>query len=145
MNCKVLSVAIAVEEEELPSREADTHGKCRAIALAAFAVVLVSACNSKNPDSLIGMNIDENAVMMDANATADGNATGADSGESQNVWVSNSSDGLANAAAGAKGRARGDLSGQEHSAEANATGTEPGNLSTQTDANEVTNDNQPPG
>jgi hypothetical protein len=46
----------------------------RSAVAVAVAVLLVSACSSKNPDSLIGMNLDENAAMMDANDMSDVNA-----------------------------------------------------------------------
>jgi len=39
----------------------------------AAVAALLSACSSKNPDSLIGTNVDENLAMMDANANSDTN------------------------------------------------------------------------
>ena len=41
-----------------------------------FALLALTACSSKNPDTLVGMNLDENAAMMDANATVDANLAG---------------------------------------------------------------------
>jgi hypothetical protein len=38
-----------------------------------LAGLLLSACGSGNPDSLIGMNVDENLAMTDANEMSDGN------------------------------------------------------------------------
>ena len=35
------------------------------------AVLLLGACGSKNPDSLVGMNLDENAAAMNAEVSAD--------------------------------------------------------------------------
>ena len=41
---------------------------------AAAALFSLAACSSKNPDSLVGMNLDENAAMMDSNEAVDANA-----------------------------------------------------------------------
>ena len=40
-------------------------------------MLLLGACSSRNPDTLIGMNVDENAAMMDANAAVEANLTDA--------------------------------------------------------------------
>jgi hypothetical protein len=40
-----------------------------------LALVLVAACSSRNPDALTGMNLDENLAVMDANASANVDAT----------------------------------------------------------------------
>ena len=44
---------------------------------ALFAALLLSGCSSNNPDSLVGMNVDENAAMMDANASSEADAAAA--------------------------------------------------------------------
>ena len=41
---------------------------------AAAALLSLAASSSKNPDSLVGMNLDENAAMMDSNEAVDANA-----------------------------------------------------------------------
>lgn len=48
-----------------------------ASAVAGCALLLLGACSSRNPDTLIGMNVDENAAMMDANAAVEANLTDA--------------------------------------------------------------------
>ncbi|MGE5562815.1 MAG: hypothetical protein ACM3ZV_05825 [Bacillota bacterium] len=50
----------------------------RFAAAATLALLSLTACSSKNPDTLIGMNLDENAAMMDANASVEANLGGAD-------------------------------------------------------------------
>lgn len=47
------------------------------LVLAATALLMAAACSSKNPDALTGMNLDENAAMMDANASVEANLGGA--------------------------------------------------------------------
>ena len=71
-------------------------------ALAAFALIVLAACSSKNPDALTGMNLDENAAMMDANASVDANLASANAGEStstSDVQANHASNASANAAA----------------------------------------------
>ena len=51
----------------------------RPTALVPFALLILAACSSKNTDSLIGMNLDENAAMTDANASIDANLAGSSS------------------------------------------------------------------
>ena len=50
--------------------------------LAAAAVAALGACSSKNPDTLVGMNLDENGAMMDANAAVDANLASTNSATS---------------------------------------------------------------
>ena len=45
----------------------------RVACAALLGLVSLTACNSKNPDTLVGMNLDENAAMMDANAAVEAN------------------------------------------------------------------------
>jgi hypothetical protein len=63
---------MSMEVEAVPHR---SGGRIMTILVPALAVLLLGACSSKNPDSLIGMNVDENLAMMDANASADANAS----------------------------------------------------------------------
>ena len=42
------------------------------------AVLLLGACSSRNPDSLVGMNLDANAAAMNADVSADAMAAVAD-------------------------------------------------------------------
>ena len=58
------------------------------ILLTTAAVCLLAACSSKNPDTLIGTNLDENAAMMDANAAVAANLA-ATNGASSNAPPSN--------------------------------------------------------
>lgn len=39
-------------------------------------MVALAACSSKNPDTLIGKNVEENSPVMDANASVDANLAG---------------------------------------------------------------------
>lgn len=58
------------------SIEVATPGKglsAGAAIAAALAVLLLGACSSKNPDSLIGMNLDENLAAMNADEVSDSN------------------------------------------------------------------------
>jgi hypothetical protein len=48
---------------------------------ASLALLAATGCSSKNPDTLVGMNLDENAAMMDANASVDANNASADVAE----------------------------------------------------------------
>jgi hypothetical protein len=73
MRTQVDSVAIA--RTALLERSA-SHRRRRPTA-AALAALLLSACSSKNPDSLIGMNVDENLAMMDANEMSPANLVAA--------------------------------------------------------------------
>ena len=68
MRIKVDSVPIV---EAAPQRSASDRSS-RAMA-AVLAALLLSACSSKNPDSLVGMNVDENLAMMNASEMVDGN------------------------------------------------------------------------
>ena len=53
------------------------------VALGGLALFLAAGCSSRNPDSLIGMNVDENLAVMDENQGADANASAlSDSGAS---------------------------------------------------------------
>jgi hypothetical protein len=59
----------------------------RFAAAVSMALLTLPACSSGNPDALTGMNVDENAAMMDANAAveanlADANAEPADAASS---------------------------------------------------------------
>jgi hypothetical protein len=45
----------------------------RARAILPFALLALAACSSKNPDTLIGKNVEENSPVMDANASVDAN------------------------------------------------------------------------
>ncbi len=45
-----------------------------ASALGISALLLAAGCSSKNPDALIGMNVDENLAMMNADENMDTNA-----------------------------------------------------------------------
>lgn len=60
------------------------HGSSRPVsaAVGALAILLVSGCSSKNPDSLIGSNLDENVVMMNAHSNSVTNAPAANVAES---------------------------------------------------------------
>lgn len=44
-----------------------------ASAVTASALLVLAACSSRNPDALTGLNVDENAAMMDANAAVEAN------------------------------------------------------------------------
>jgi hypothetical protein len=57
---------------------------CRRGVIVVLASLLLSACGSGNPDSLIGMNVDENLAMADTNEMSDANlaATGNRGGDS---------------------------------------------------------------
>jgi len=52
----------------------ESWGRVRAVALC--ALVALAACSSKNPDTLIGKNVEENSPVMDANASVDANFAG---------------------------------------------------------------------
>jgi hypothetical protein len=67
MRTKVDSVSIA---GIAPLQQSALHHRGRPVA-AVLAALLLSACSSKNPDSLIGMNVDENLAMTDANEMSD--------------------------------------------------------------------------
>jgi hypothetical protein len=49
-------------------------GRRGVLAAAVAAAFVIGGCSSRNPDSLIGMNVDENLAVMDANETSDANA-----------------------------------------------------------------------
>jgi hypothetical protein len=51
------------------------------LVVAASALLTAAACSSKNPDTLVGKNLDENAAMMDANASVAANLAGADASQ----------------------------------------------------------------
>src|SRR4051794_30793218 len=67
----------------VPSRRRRRPGIACGAVVGTLAALLAGACSSKNPDSLIGMNVDENLAVMDANASmnvvaATSNASGSD-------------------------------------------------------------------
>src|SRR5690349_6260825 len=51
-------------------------GRVASVLGALAATFVIAGCSSRNPDSLIGMNVDENLAVMDANETSDANAAG---------------------------------------------------------------------
>ncbi|HEY8434136.1 MAG TPA: hypothetical protein VIK68_05920 [Sphingomicrobium sp.] len=74
----------------------------RAHTIVSLALLAVAGCSSKNPDALTGMNLDENAAMMDANASVDANLASANASESSStsdVQANHASNASANAAA----------------------------------------------
>lgn len=118
--------------------EAKPRGRALAATLAgAVAALLLAACHSKNPDSLIGMNVDENLAVMDANAV-DANAT--DSGAAPAQASTDQSDETAAAAPN-----RGNSAVSQTSPELNAIEPEPDNPPAEDQTNQVENDQQPPG
>jgi hypothetical protein len=61
-------------EVEAVAASGSSHRRWKRLPGAVFAtltLLLAAACSSKNPDSLIGMNLDENYAVLDANATLD--------------------------------------------------------------------------
>jgi len=64
--------------------------------LAAAAVFALGACSSKNPDALTGMNLDENAAMMDANASVDANLASTNATSTNEAQASSASDAQSN-------------------------------------------------
>jgi hypothetical protein len=56
--------------------------KVRSKAAFALAVLLAGACSNKNPDSLVGKNVDENLAIMDANEAMNAEVPAADDGSS---------------------------------------------------------------
>ena len=105
-----------------------------------LAVLLVSGCSSKNPDSLIGMNVDENAAMMEANASSEGGATAAANGSEDNEASASAARRHAvQPSAAASARAE-----EEPSADANATGTENAPAADESNANQLGNGEDPP-
>jgi len=61
-----------------------THFPSFRLAFAASALLIVTACgSSKNPDTLVGKNLDENAAMMDANASVDANIASANATQAE--------------------------------------------------------------
>ena len=132
MRTKVETIPIALVEKEgvqiAPFQQADVHRRGSALAAAVlglFAVLLIGACSSKNPDALTGMNVDENLAMMDANASSDGNVTAgslSDTSATSNRAATDRADQSGDAAARTDARATsGD---QQRSAEINAGGTD---------------------
>jgi hypothetical protein len=85
MSSKVEPVPIAISDEEkegvAPADRGLRRSAFAAAVLGASALFFVSACSSKNPDALPGMNVDENLAMMDANAAANTNVTANTSSE----------------------------------------------------------------
>lgn len=61
---------IEVDPVEIPEtllfQRPASHHRHKPVA-AVLATLLLAACSSKNPDSMVGMNVDENLAMMDAN------------------------------------------------------------------------------
>jgi len=53
----------------VPSRRRRRPGIACGAVVGTLAALLAGACSSKNPDSLIGTNVDENLAVMDANAS----------------------------------------------------------------------------
>jgi hypothetical protein len=103
-----------------------------------LAALLVSGCSSRNPDSLVGMNLDENLAMMDANASSEANAAPTAASDSNAAPAHASSDHAAQPAPSATSNAD-----EQHSATANATETE-NPPEDQTTANQVENEDEPP-
>lgn len=105
------------------------------------SALLVSACSSKNPDTLVGMNVDENLAMMDANAVDEANSVDANVSRAHAASTaapinrSNSS----RDAATSKARAETRSGDQESAAEFNATANHPP-MSQDADANQVGNE-----
>jgi len=104
-----------------------------------LAALLVSGCSSRNPDSLVGMNLDENLAMMDANASSEANTAPTAASDSNAASAHASSDHAAQSNASA---AAGDAD-EQPSATANATETE-NPPEDQTTANQVENEDEPP-
>lgn len=61
--------------------------------LGAFAALLLSACSSKNPDSLVGVNVDENLAIMDENASSNAIAAATNDAEARDTSADSASDG----------------------------------------------------
>ena len=92
--------------------------------LTTLGLLLASACSSKNPDALTGLNVDENLAMMDANSSSNAAANmdaSQPSGASAGAF-NNRSDRSDNAPL-ATGKSRARSLNQE--LETNAIGTEP--------------------
>jgi hypothetical protein len=112
----------------------------RSTLAALFATLLLGACSSRNPDSLIGMNVDENAAMMDANASSDANpgptVNGSDERDAS-ASAGNSHAVQPNSAASA--RAEG-----ERNMDANEVETDNSVAADQSTANQLGNGEEPP-
>jgi len=102
-----------------------------------LAALLVSGCSSKNPDSLIGMNLDENAAMMDANEVSDANAAATTDSNGNATSSHASSAAQSNAGAAANAPA------EEPSATANVSETD-NPADDESTANQVENEGEPP-
>ena len=115
---------------------------------ATLALLAAAGCSSKNPDTLVGMNLDENAAMMDANTSVDANNANADvvdtNASSQSATTNRA--GASDSEAAPKQSARPKVEPARHSDQVNATDVDTGNRAapdetddTQDDAPEVPN------
>ena len=121
---------------------------CVLAAGATLALLAAAGCSSKNPDTLVGMNLDENAAMMDANASVDASNASEDAVDTNSSSQSAATNGAgaSNSEASAKQSARPKAEPARHSDQVNATDVDTGNRAepdetddTQDDAPEVPN------
>jgi hypothetical protein len=114
--------------------------QARSSLAAVFAALLLSACSSRNPDSLIGMNVDENAATMDANANSDAEpAAVANGSEDKDASASAADTRAIQSGAAASARAQ-----EEPSGDANEIETDNSVTSDQSNANKLGNGEEPP-
>jgi hypothetical protein len=105
------------------------------------SALIVSACSSKNPDTLVGMNVDENLAMMDANAVDEANGVDASVSPADTASASapiNQSNSSRDATT-SKARTRTRSEDQEGATEFNAGANQP-SVSEDADTNQVGNE-----
>jgi len=104
-----------------------------AACVAAAIVALLSACSSKNQDSLIGTNVDENLAMMDANASSEPNMAATNVAHTARPPADTANDRSVqpSGAAAASSNSRGSGADQERPEEMNALGSETHNAPAQ--------------
>ena len=103
----------------------------------AFAALLVSGCSSRNPDSLIGMNVDENLAMTDANASSDAKGEST-SGSDSNATAEHASSDRAAPSNASAADADEEPSATNNTAQADHPPVD------ETTANQVENEDEPP-
>jgi len=117
------------------------------VVIGASVVLLLAGCSSKNPDALMGLNVDENLAMMNANSSSGANSMVANASTAATTsaqGAGNQSDRSADTAPKARSRGRSD--DQQPSAQINAIGPDadnPADISDNTQ-NQVGNEDQPP-
>jgi hypothetical protein len=98
----------------------------RTFVLATAAFSALAACGSNNSDTLIGMNLDENAAMMDANSAVDANLASNSATSANEAQASSASDAQSNHASDASTNAAAPKPAQSsHSTEVNAVRNAP--------------------